>query len=153
MSQNKSKANNSNSNNSNSTSSNNMGTEVIKRIVQRPISCWMPLRKRSAMRKRSSKTWISTSLKGPGFFNIEAHNINLMMHNNLESGKGLLSSIKSLFVELCNAQTSASRTAAKSNEIRVCRGVGSIYVPQKFHVRAKMSSSRFNITRRMSKSV
>lgn len=74
-------------------------TKVVKGIYQRPISCRLPPRQLSLMRKPPSKTGLSTSLRGLDV-KITAKNLNFMLYNNLEPGHGLFVSISSLCGEL-----------------------------------------------------
>lgn len=74
-------------------------TKVIRTIVQRPISCRLPSRQQSLNRKPPSTTGLSTSLKKIQI-TVDAKNLNVVLHNNLEPGHSLYISIDSLEGEL-----------------------------------------------------
>lgn len=74
-------------------------TKVVKGIVHRPVSCRLPPRRLSLMRKPPSKTGLSTSFRGMDL-RVLATDVNIMLYNNLELGHGLFVSVQSLSGEL-----------------------------------------------------
>lgn len=74
-------------------------TKVIKTIIRRPISCRLPPRWISLQRKPPSETGFTTSLRGLEV-SVDAKDLNVMLHNNLEPGHALFISIDSLQGEL-----------------------------------------------------
>lgn len=74
-------------------------TKVIKTLISRPISCRLPPRWLSLQRKPPSVTGFTTSLRGLEI-SVDAKDLNVMLHNNLEPGHSLFISIDSLHGEL-----------------------------------------------------
>lgn len=74
-------------------------TKVVRSIIRRPISCRLPPRQLSLNRKPPSVTGLSSSLKKM-HITVDAKNVNVMLHNNLEPGHSLFLSVDSLEGEL-----------------------------------------------------
>lgn len=74
-------------------------TKVVRTIIRRPISCRLPPRQLSLNRKPPSTTGFSSSLQKM-HITVDAKNVNVMLHNNLEPGHSLYLSVDSLEGEL-----------------------------------------------------
>lgn len=105
-------------------------TKVVRTIIRRPISCRLPPRQLSLNRKPPSVTGFSSSLKKM-HINVDAKNVNVMLHNNLEPGHSLFLSVDSLEGEL---QKETKVTLREDGEVlrasRVTRrqfGISGIY--------------------------
>lgn len=84
-------------------------TKVVKILIRRPISCRFAPRRLGPQRKPPSTTGLSSTLRGLHVC-LDAKDLNVVLHNNLEPGHGLFISIKSLTGEL-RKRTDISRTA------------------------------------------